>query len=143
MNMHGLVSTRAPAAVIIIRLLVGLVFLSQGIQKFLLPDAVGAGRFARLGFSSPEFTAMFVAIFEITCGVLVLLGFLTRLAVIPLLVIMAVAIWKTKMPTLLEKGFWVTAHEGRTDFAMTLALIFLFVVGAGRWSIDAATSRAE
>ncbi len=34
-------------------------------------------------------------------------------------------------------GFWDLAHEGRTDFAMTLGSMFLSIVEAGRWSIDA------
>jgi uncharacterized membrane protein YphA (DoxX/SURF4 family) len=75
-----LARTNAPAAVILIRLLVGWVFVSEGIQKFLLPDSIGAGRFEKIGFSHPEFTATFVAVCEITCGSLILLGLLTRLA---------------------------------------------------------------
>lgn len=121
---------------IIIRLIVGLAFLSEGIQKFLFPETVGAGRFEKIGFDNPEFWALFVATFEIVCGTLVLLVFMTRIAAIPLLTIMATAMISTKIPILPEKGFWQMAHDSRTDFAMTLLLIFLLIYGAGKWSVD-------
>jgi len=118
------------------RLIVGLVFLSEGIQKFLFPELVGAGRFEKIGFTNPEFLAAFVASFEIVCGALILIGFAVRIASIPLLIIMITAITTTKIPILLEKGFWSMAHESRTDFAMILLIVFLIYYGAGKLSID-------
>lgn len=135
--MKALLTTSAPAAVILIRLMVGAVFLSEGIQKFLFPAEVGAGRFEKIGFASPELVAQFVACFEITCGVLVLLGLLTRLAVVPLIIIMLTAIATTKVPILMESGFWKMAHEARTDWSMLLGSVFLLIVGAGSLSLDA------
>lgn len=121
---------------ILIRLIVGLVFLSEGIQKFLFPELVGTGRFLKIGFSHPEFWAYFTATFEIICGVFILLGFVTRLASVPLLIIMFTAFITTKWPILIDKGFWSMAHEYRTDFAMTILLLYLILYGAGSWSID-------
>jgi len=118
------------------RIIVGLVFLSEGIQKFLYPEIVGVGRFEKIGFENPEFWAYFVASFEVVCGALLLVGFLTRLAAIPLLTIMATALVSTKIPILLNEGFWVMAHAARTDFAMTMLLIFLLIYGAGKGSVD-------
>jgi putative oxidoreductase len=138
--MFKLLTTHAPAAVLIIRLMVGAVFLSEGIQKFLYPAEVGAGRFEKIGFSAPEFVAQFVACFEITCGILILLGLLTRLAAIPLIVIMLTAIATTKIPILMNEGFWKMAHEARTDWSMLLGSLFLLIVGAGPWSLDATIS---
>jgi uncharacterized membrane protein YphA (DoxX/SURF4 family) len=112
------------------------VFLSEGIQKFLYPDVVGAGRFQKIGFANPEFWASFTGCFEIICGTLLLIGFLTRLAAIPLLIIMITAFVTTKLPTLIDKGFWTFAHEYRTDFAMTMLLFFLIYYGSGKYSID-------
>lgn len=129
-------STSAPGAIILIRLMVGAVFLSEGIQKFLRPDSVGAGRFAKIGFANPESTAHLVAAFEITCGLFILLGLLTRLAVLPTIAIMLVAIATTKLPILRDQGFWSMAHEARTDWSMLLGSLFLLVVGAGPWGLD-------
>jgi len=133
-----IVATDAPAPVVLVRIMVGAVFLSEGIQKFLFPAEVGAGRFAKIGLPAPETLAPFVASFEIACGLLVLLGLATRLAVLPLITIMLVAIASTKLPILPASGFWKMAHEARTDWSMLLGSIFLLLVGAGPWSIDAA-----
>jgi uncharacterized membrane protein YphA (DoxX/SURF4 family) len=118
------------------RIIVGLVFLSEGIQKFLYPEIVGVGRFEKIGFDNAEFLAYFVAGFEIVCGALILIGFLTRLVAIPLLIIMATALISTKIPIFLNEGFWFMAHAARTDFAMTMLLVFLLIYGAGKWSVD-------
>ena len=138
---NGLLFSSQDFKPLIPRLIVGLVFLSEGIQKFLFPELVGAGRFEKIGFENPEFWALFVATFEIVCGSLVLIGFLTRLASIPLLIIMITALISTKIPILLNKGFWQMAHDSRTDFAMTLLLIFLMIYGAGKWSVDTLIKR--
>lgn len=129
-------ATDAPPAVWLIRLMVGAVFLSEGIQKFTNPAEIGAGRFAKIGFGSPELVAAFVAGFEIVCGLLILSGLLIRLAVVPTIIIMLVAISTTKIPILFEKGFWAMAHESRTDFSMLLGSLFLLIVGAGSHSLD-------
>ncbi len=118
------------------RIIIGLVFLSEGIQKFLYPEIVGVGRFEKIGFENPEFWAYLVAGFEVVGGLLILVGLLTRLAAIPLLTIMATALISTKIPILLNEGFWFMAHAARTDFAMTMLLIFLLIYGAGKWSVD-------
>jgi putative oxidoreductase len=121
---------------IIVRLVVGLIFLSEGIQKYLYPGLVGTGRFEKIGFTDPAFWAYFAGAFEIVCGILILIGLLTRLASIPLFIVMITAFVTTKWPILIDKGFWAMAHEYRTDFAMTLLLIYLLIYGSGRWSVD-------
>lgn len=125
-----------PVASLLVRLIVGCVFLSEGIQKFLFSDSLGVGRFIKIGIPAPEIMAPFVGIVEIVCGTLVLVGFFTRLAAIPLIFNMLVAIAATKVPIFLERGFWVMAHESRTDWSMLLGSLFLALVGAGRWSLD-------
>ena len=121
---------------IFVRLMVGAVFLSEGIQKFLYPEALGVGRFVKIGIPAPEVMAPFVGVVEIVCGALVLLGLLARLAAIPLIIDMLVAIATTKIPFLLHSGFWAMAHEARTDWSMLLGSLVLLSVGAGKWSAD-------
>ena len=128
---------------IIVRLIVGLIFLTEGIQKYLFPELLGTGRFFKIGFSDPAFWAYFTGTFEIICGAFILLGLLTRLAGIPLFIIMLVAFVTTKWSILTDKGIWVFFHEYRTDFAMTLLLIYLFIYGSGRWSLDQKLKRNE
>lgn len=117
-------------ATIFIRLAVGLIFLTQGILKYTDPH-MGVDRFTRIGFSHPAFTAHFVGSFEIVCGLLVLVGLFTRLAAIPLLIIICTAIATTKIPELKHagQGFWYMVSDARTDFAMLMCLLFLIVSG--------------
>jgi putative oxidoreductase len=125
-------------SVMFIRLAVGLIFFTQGILKYIDPN-MGVNRFTRIGFSHPYFTAHFVGAFEVICGFLVLIGFLTRIAAIPLLIIICTAIATTKIPELsrANQGFWFMVSDARTDFAMLMSLLFLLRAGAGMWSVDA------
>jgi uncharacterized membrane protein YphA (DoxX/SURF4 family) len=155
-SFEKIIRTTAPASTILIRLVVGGVFLSEGIQKFLFPGETGAGRFAKIGIPFADVIGPFVGVVEIVCGAFILVGFLTRLAAIPLIINMLVAILSTKVPILLGHGFWGfslrtvpyggfwgMAHEARTDFAMLLGALFLLIVGAGAWSLDARLSKSS
>lgn len=135
--MRKLVSTDAPGAVLLVRLVVGGVFLSEGIQKFLFPADLGVGRFIKIGIPWPEFMAPFVGVCEILGGALILIGLLTRFASLVLIMDMLVAIGTTKIPLLTSKGFWNFAHEARVDYAMLLGCLFLLIAGAGGVSVDA------
>lgn len=134
--LRKIIQTDLSKTTILIRLTVGAVFLSEGIQKFLFPAIRGAGRFEKIGLPSPEFLGSFVGAFEILCGILILLGLLTRLASVPLIVIMLVAFASTKSEVYVEKGFWELLHGSRTDWAMLLGSIFLLIKGGGKWSLD-------
>lgn len=134
---------------IMIRLMVVVVFVSEGIQKFVYPMMRGAGRFENMGFPAPEFFSNFVGIFEILCVILLLSGLFTRGAAIVMLINMTVAIVVTKIPIAFGEsfgpfilrdlntyGFWSMAHEIRTDFAMWLGSLFLIVKEGSKWSLD-------
>jgi uncharacterized membrane protein YphA (DoxX/SURF4 family) len=149
LSLERIIDTNSRASVILIRVLVGSVFLTEGIQKFLYPAENGAGRFAKIGIPHAQVMGPFVAIVEILFGTMILFGLLTRLATVPLIINMLVAIISTKIPILLGHGFWGfsmrqlpyygvwgMAHESRTDFSMLLGSLFLLIVGAGKWSID-------
>jgi uncharacterized membrane protein YphA (DoxX/SURF4 family) len=130
-----------------------MVFFPEGIQKLVHPDILGAGRFARIGIPFPDLMGPFVGVVETVCGLLLIIGLFTRLAAIPLIIIMIVALVSTKLPILLghdvwlfhlaqdikRDGFWSVMHEARTDLTMLLGCIFLLIAGAGSWSIDART----
>jgi putative oxidoreductase len=154
MRVQNLLRTTAPAATVFVRFIVGWVFLSEGIQKFLLPELLGAGRFARIGIPAPEIMGPFVGVVEVVCGGLLILGLLTRLAAIPLLISISVAILSTKVPILVGHGYWIFSlpklprygfwammSEARTDFSMWMGLVFLLIVGAGSLSLDALLTR--
>ena len=128
---------------LVVRLLVGLVFLPEGVKKFLFPEQWGTGRFERIGIPAPEAMAYFVGGVEVVFGLLLLVGLLTRLSAIPLFIDISVAIATTKVPLLWRAtavsskvGFWSMQAESRTDFAMLMGLLFLLLAGGGALSLD-------
>ena len=147
--MYRTLKTDAPAATLLIRIMVGGIFFSEGIQKFLYPAELAAGRFAKIGIPSPEIMGPFVAGVEVVFGFLILIGLFTRIATIPLIFAMLVAMVSIKIPILLgheflgfslrplpRYGFWSMMHESRNDLCMILGSLFLLMVGAGRASLD-------
>jgi uncharacterized membrane protein YphA (DoxX/SURF4 family) len=134
-------TTRTAKALLLVRILVGWVFVSEGIQKFVFPAQLGVGRFEKIGIPSPHVMAPFVGSVEIVCGSLLLIGLFTRVAVVPLLGVILVAIATTKLPMIAKTGMWGMLHEARTDFSMLLGLVFLLITGAGTLSLDARMRR--
>ena len=156
MTWAGVMRTNASGWTILIRLLVGLaVFFPEGLQKLIFPDVLGAGRFARIGIPFPDLMGPFVGVVELVCGALIIIGLFTRLAAIPLIVIMIVALVSTKLPILVghdvgifhlsadikRLGFWSMLHEARADLTMLLGALYLLIEGGGAWSLDAMLAR--
>jgi putative oxidoreductase len=137
-----------PSATVLLRVMAGGVFLSEGFLKFLYATQ-GVGRFAKLGFPFPGFTAGFVGAFEIVGGLLLILGLLTRPVAIAFAVEMVVAILSTKIslylgtsplpapPVAPVRGLAAVLHESRSDVAQLLTVGFLIAVGPGPRSLDA------
>lgn len=119
-----------------IRFIVGSIFIFEGIMKYKMLEWLGPGRFTEIGFHHAYFWAYFTGAFEITCGLLVLLGLYTRLAASPLLVIMIVAFFTVKLPLFWTQGFWTFIHDDTTDFSLIVLLFLLLWYGGGRWSFD-------
>jgi len=128
------------SAAVLIRVIVGYVFFVEGIQKYLYPDTLGIGRFIKIGIPYPHVMIHVSAGAEIICGALLIIGLFTRLSTIPLIINISVAIISTKVIMFVQKGFWPAVHESRLDFTMLLSLIFLMIVGAGIYSMDAKLS---
>lgn len=155
MPFSSVAARRAFRALPLIRLMVGAVFLSEGLQKFLFPAVRGPGRFADIGYPAPEFFGYAVGIVEVGCGLLILIGLYTRWAAVLPALIMIVAFITTKIPILLGHGFgpfvvrdmdtygfWSMVHAMRTDWAMLLGSLVLIIAGGGPWSVDAYRNRS-
>jgi putative oxidoreductase len=157
----SLITTNASCWTIFIRLSLAGVFIPEGIQKLIHSEMLGTGRFIKMGIPYPEFTAPFVGWVEIICGALVLMGLLTRLAMVPLIITMLVAITATKIPIWMGQdwvvtetitfyvrelktyGFWSFMHETRLDWAMLMGACYLLIVGGGQWSLDKQVTRRD
>ena len=134
--MKRLLETDKDKQIILIRFLIGAVFLSEGIQKILFPETLGGGRFETIGLPAADFLGLFVGIIEISCGFFILIGLYSRLACLPLLIIIGTAIMVTKSGIYTEKGIWELLHAARTDWAMLLGCIFILIKGSGFYSVD-------
>jgi putative oxidoreductase len=142
---------RPSAADLLVRAPVGAVFITSGIVKFLFENQ-GPGRFGKLGFPAPTDLAHFVGAVEIVGGCMIAIGLFTRIAAIPLVIDMLVAIATTKAPLLFgpgpepvaaipKIGFWAFSYQSRLDITMLSACLYLAMVGAGLGSLDALFTR--
>ena len=141
-----------PRSVVFLRLMAGAVFFWEGVMKFVFPNQ-GVGRFTKLGFPAPHFTATADGWFEIVGGLLLLTGLLTRFVAVPFIIEMIVAMASTKIPLYLgtsplplppvppQIGFWAVLHEIRSEYAQLLTCAYLLMDGPGRWSLDALLAR--
>jgi len=116
---------------ILIRVIVGVVFLTEGILKFMQPGELGVGRFAHIGIPYPQVLAPLVGVVELVAGGAMILGFYAGDAALLLLCVIAVALFTTKLPILLghsvgrfsaphmsRYGLFSFLHEARTDLCM-------------------------
>ena len=138
-------------ATIAVRGAVGAVFVVSGLLKFAFENQ-GPGRFAKIGLPDPAQLAYFVGSVEVVAGTMLIVGLFTRLATIPLMIDMLVAVATTKVPLLFgpgpepvaaipKTGLWAFAYQARLDLTMLTACAYLLVVGAGLWSLDAFLAR--
>ena len=142
------IAPQAPSALLLLRVAIAFVFITEGLQKFLAPEALGAGWFTKIGIPYPDMLAPFVGGVEIAGGALVLIGLYTRLAAFALVIDMIVAITATRLPVLLGYGFWgfaaptgaigfwPAAHEARLDIMMLFGCLLLLAIGPGKASFD-------
>jgi uncharacterized membrane protein YphA (DoxX/SURF4 family) len=137
-----------PTATILLRLMAGGVFVSEGILKFVYSNQ-GVGRFTKLGFPLPGLTASGIGAWEIAGGALILVGLLTRGAAALFAIEMVVAVLSTKIGLYLGTsplplpaapplvGLWAVLHDSRSDYAQLLTSLYLVIAGPGLLSLDA------
>jgi putative oxidoreductase len=125
---------------ILVRVIVGLVFLVEGLLKFLRPHELGVGRFESIGIPAAHVLAPLVGAIEIAGGAAVMLGFFAGDAAMLLLCVILVAIFTTKIPILLGRplghfappvfaryGWLSFLHEARTDLCMLFGTIAILI----------------
>lgn len=133
---------------ILIRVIVGAIFLTEGILKFLRPGELGVGRFAHIGLPWPHVLAPLVGAVEIASGAALILGFFAGDAALLLLIVILTAIATTKVPILLghhlgpfappkldRYGVLSFIHEARTDLAMLFGLVAILLDSGMRFSL--------
>ena len=133
---------------ILIRVIVGIVFLTEGILKFVRPGELGVGRFAHIGLPYPHLLTPLVGAVEIAAGGALILNFFAGDAALLLLCVILTAIFTTKVPILLghhlgpfgppkldQYGVLSFIHEARTDLAMLFGLVAILLDSGMRISL--------
>jgi putative oxidoreductase len=118
-------------ALLLARLSVGLLFLSTGWGKVHSIPKVTAF-FQELHIPAPGLNAVVVAYSELICGALLVLGLLTRLATVPLIVSMIVAILTAKLADI----HGVFDLVGAEEFTYLCMLVVILAMGPGKAAID-------
>jgi putative oxidoreductase len=131
-----ILATESSGSILFIRLMVGGVFLSEGIQRFIFPADLGSGHLVDIGFPMPYFSAYFGGLTEIFCSLLILAGLYTRLAAVAVLIITVFSIVAIRFPLMVDQGLWRMLHVARTDWCMLLGACYLILKGGGKWSLD-------
>jgi putative oxidoreductase len=131
---------RRKLPIILVRLAVGLVFLVEGLLKFILPNELGEGRFALIGLPLPHVLAPLVGGVEILGGIAVMANLFAGDAALLLLCVIVTALASTKVPILLGRpwgpfalpktthyGLLGFLHEARTDLAMLFCTVAVII----------------
>ena len=132
----GVTPHAADLALLILRLVLGAVFLAHGINHVFGGGKIaGTGRwFDSLGMKPGILHAWTASLTEIGAGVLLVLGLLTPVGAAGVVGVMLVA-WITNH---LKNGFFIFRPGEGWEYVMTLTLVAVAVgtLGPGQWSID-------
>lgn len=119
---------------LIARIAVGWVFVEAGWGKLHNLENV-TNYFRELGIPAPEIQAPMASVTELVCGALLMLGLFTRLAALPLIVVMCVAIWTAQHEYLTSAKSWSDLFA-LSEFLYIALLTWLAVYGGGFLSAD-------
>jgi putative oxidoreductase len=123
--------------ILVLRLGLGIMFTAHGLQfafgMFGGPGVAGfASNLTKMGFNPAMFWSYLAAYSTLIGGACLILGFLTRIATIPLIIFMLVAVLKVHI----SKGFFLMNGGFEYNFVVILALVALMLLGAGKFSLN-------
>ncbi len=114
-----------------VRVTLGIVFVTAGWGKLHGLDDV-TRYFASLGVPAPHAQAVLVSLVELVGGLMLVIGFGTRIAAMLLVGVMAVAIWTAKLPGV----HGVAELAGTVEAVYLVVFVWLLVSGGGAVSVD-------
>ena len=117
------------------RLYFGLGFVMAGLRKFTSMNETSA-YFSQLKIPLPEFFSYLVASTEVVCGALLIIGLASRLASLPLIITMIVALLTAHAKGAIQIISNPSAFLSETPVTFLMALLVIFVSGAGWFSLD-------
>jgi uncharacterized membrane protein YphA (DoxX/SURF4 family) len=130
----------------LLRIIVSVIFFTEGLLKFLWAEELGVGRFTRIGLPMPTQLAQFVAILEMVAALALVFNLFTGDAALLLLGVMLGALVTTKIPILLGHSFLgfqpaqlahygvlSFLHESRLDLLVIFALLVILAQSGVSW----------
>lgn len=135
--MHQLCSTLnrfRPAVPLILRVVLGSLFVWHGIDKFDVGISTIKGMYEMWGVIAPGFTAPLTAVIEIVGGIALILGIGTRIAAMMFSILMISAIFYVKRDLGIISSQQMPGAE--LDLAILAGLVAVMITGPGRFSID-------
>ncbi len=135
--MKKLISTKYSAgafnaAILIVRLCFGILMMNHGYQKLLHFSEMKKDFINFLG-AGPAMSLSLVIFAEFFCSLFLIIGLFTRLACIPLIITMCVAVFKVHNMEFFGKGEMASLYLG--------TYLLLLFVGAGKVSVDSMISK--
>lgn len=123
-----------PAAPLVLRLVLGGLFIWHGLDKFDAGISMVEEMFTMWGIPAPGLTAFLVAVIEIVGGIALVLGIGTRIAAVLLSIVMIGALVYVKADLGIISSGPMPGAE--LDLALLAGLIALIVLGPGPISLD-------
>ena len=115
-----------PYVLSIIRIIVALLFMEHGLQKYFAFPSAGPADMTTLLYVQ--------GVIEIVGGILILIGLFTRPVAFILCGDMAVAYFMAHFP----RSFYPIANGGDAAVLFCFAFLYICFAGAGAWSVDRA-----
>ena len=114
-------------AALLLRIIFGGLFLYFGIFKLQLFDQLYHNFSDPIGIG-PKLSFILVLFAEVLCAFFIVIGFLTRLSVIPIFIVMVVVFFIVDA----KKPF----QENILAFLLLLLCVLVFITGSGKYSVD-------
>lgn len=131
---HSTFDRFRPAAPLVLRVVLGGLFIRHGIDKFDTGISMVEGAFRGWGVPAPALTAPVTAVTEIVAGTALVVGIGTRVAAMLLSVVMIGALIYVKIDLGIISSEPMPGAE--LDLALLAGLVTVIVLGPGRYSLD-------
>lgn len=123
-------------ASLVLRLGLGIMFTAHGLQMALGmfggPGVKGFSEMlSKMGFTHPVIWSALACYSALIGGICLILGLCTRIAIIPLIIFMVVAVAAVHI----SKGFFISSGGYEYNFIIICALVALFILGGGKFGI--------
>ena len=128
----------------IIRIMLGIIFIMTGTMKLTLADFGAAWSIQLIEAEIPFYTLnyWFVPVFEICLGIILLVGYYSRIGALMALPVMSVAIY-VHLTVSNPAAFPAQPQEPYIPIAVIIMALIVIMKGGGNWSMDLKSSNED